>query len=227
MYRHNIKVRRQRNFMIVLLAAIIISITSLIIWFLIHRDVGNPAETTNAAPIITDHTAQEGQKIHINERTFSFDLPIDWKLQSKDTKPYIYWIWQSTKKNGDNRLLTLYIDGAPADQAINYLLPLTKKDDGVTVGTMSSRCNDFTPDVQAAIKANKTIPSRWQGINFICDAPNVAQQKVGIGSTDGLNTIKLTGNISGTHSYFFLYNDQNIHFDSSILTDAMESLKVK
>jgi len=214
--------------MIILLTAIVLSITSVVIWFLIHKDVGSSGQTTNAAPIITDVNDDQTQKLHVDERLFSLDLPLDWKLQTKDTIPFVYWTWVSTKKNADNRTLILYVDGSPPNQAVNQLLPLLKStESSFNVGSLSNQCNDFTPAAQAAAKANQTVPSRWQGVNFICDAANPINQAIGTGSMDGLNMIRLTGASGGTHTYFFLYLDHNIHPDSSILTDALTSFKVK
>ena len=229
MYRHNVRVKRQRQVILVVLVLVVSMATSLFIFvfFLIRHDTNkeNPSTATSPVPAGTVGTPQ--QKLKVDEKWFSFELPSDWKPVTSNVRPYTYWQWRSTVKNADDKTLTVYVDGAPPNYPINQLLPLMKNESGFLLGNLSDNCNEFTADVKAALDAHQTRPSRWQGIDFICDVPNFVNQAIGTGSSDGVNKITMNGATSGKHDYFFVYVDHNIHPNSSIFTNALDSFRVK
>jgi hypothetical protein len=75
------------------------------------------------------------------------------------------------------------------------------------IGDISDNCVNFTDD-SALQKQTLTAPSKWMGVNFICDMGNTLRNVIGTGSTDGLNTVTVTGP-SGTHRYSLIYTDHS------------------
>jgi len=139
--------------------------------------------------------------------------------------------WQATAKGADNRYLTIYIDTIPATKPVNRELPVTVHGNQLSPGELSDNCSDFTTggtmNVSQAEKLPPT-PSVWQGVNFICNIPQVINDLVGTGAVgDGVNTVTITGPTGGTHNYFFLYTDLNIQPDYTILSNAVQSFRAK
>jgi hypothetical protein len=170
------------------------------------------------------------KKLMVNEPLFNLELPGDWKEQTRTNLPTEHSItWQATKKNEDNRSLKIYLDTPPATQAVNKILPVTVQGSSLALGEMSDNCVNFTSggsmDPKKAVQ-NTNRSAKWGSVDFICDTGSVFDNKIGVGAPDGLNQIVMTGQ-KGAHKYFFLYIDRNIHPDNSILTNALESFRVK
>src|SRR5215213_3160539 len=131
MYRHNVRVKRQRRLMWALLISIvlIISVLLLIVAFILYRQHSKPKRTTVTASVSSQVTLQPVKTIPIKEQWFEFELPEDWKAEKSEKRPYTYWRWKSTAKGKDDKTLVLYVDGPPANFAVNQLLPLAKNND--------------------------------------------------------------------------------------------------
>jgi hypothetical protein len=158
------------------------------------------------------------------------ELPGDWKqVERKTTTTENSITWQGTKKGQDNRKLTLYVDVIPP-LAVNSLLPVTASGDTLSLGDVSDNCATFTQkgtlDTSKAVQ-NRDSPAKYKQVDFICDLAQVTQNKTGTGSTDGINMVNVTGLTKGKHKYFFLFNDQNIQPNLTILTNAIKSFKAK
>lgn len=169
------------------------------------------------------------QYLNVIEPTFTMKLPSDWKKTSEvDTTTTHSITWAGTSKDDNNRSLTIYIDTIPATMPVNQELPITVHGNQISYALISGNCSDFTPggteDVAQAVKLAPKA-SVWQGVNFICNLPRVVDNQIGTGSAAGVNTFVVTGPKSGTHKYFFLYNDRNIHSDESALYNAIESFR--
>lgn len=169
--------------------------------------------------------------LRVDEPTFTMELPGVWKEVGRQNTSSEHSItWQGTKKGEDNRKLTLYVDMIPVTQAVNRLLPVTVVDNGLDYGDVSDNCATFTQkgtlDTGKAVN-NRDSPAKYKQVDFICDLAQVTQNKTGTGSVDGINVVNVTGPVKGKHKYFFLFNDQNIQPNLTILTNAIKSFKAK
>lgn len=223
--------RRRTRIAIVLLIsfAIISGIASLI-----YMDIAkNNKDTAVDGPGRTvAQSIDSGQDVlRIDEPTFTMELPGGWKQVNRATTVTENSItWQGTKKGEDNRKLTLYVDVIPVTLAVNKLLPVTAVDNTLNIGDVSDNCATFTQkgtlDAGKAVN-NRDSPAKYKQVDFVCDLAQVVQNKTGTGSTDGINVVNVTGPIKGKHRYFFLFNDQNIQPNLTILTNALKSFKAK
>jgi hypothetical protein len=227
-YNHTVPRHLIRHVLQVLITAVVVIaiLIGLIVLYL-HRQRVSVNGVAKSVPQSTQKVAH----LQINEPTFTMQLPIDWKETGSQDVPTNHSIsWQATAKNADNRYLTVYIDTIPTTYAVNRELPVTVHGSQLSYGALSDNCAGFTPggteDVAQAVKL-KPAPSVWQGVNFICNLPNVIDNQIGVGSTSGVNTVTVTGPTTGTHSYFFLYIDRNVQPDYNILFDTIQSFQAK
>jgi len=223
--------RRRTRIAIVMLISlsIVVAIGSVVYWDLAkhNKDTGVNGQGRTVAQSID--ASQD--VLRVNEPTFTMELPGNWKLVERKTTALEHSItWQGTKKGEDNRKLTLYVDVIPVAQAVNKLLPVTAVGNGLNYDDVSDNCATFTQkgtlDTSLAVK-NRDSPAKYKQVDFICDLAQVTQNKTGTGSTDGINVVNVTGPDQGKHKYFFLFNDQNIQPNLSILTNALKSFKAK
>ena len=230
-YRYDRRpMKRGRRILLVLAIVILIIglIAAAIVWDL--RRSGSHSVDSKGTAI--SQTVAQNAHLTIDEPYFRFDLPKDWKETGRNNTTTEHSIsWQSTLKNEDNRYLTLYIDLIPTNKAVNKLLPLTVESNTLIVGDMSDNCSNFTGggtmNAQEAAAKLKPTPAKWQQVDFICDLPDVIDNKIGTGSTDGINTVTVNGPIKGKHKYFFIYTDHNIQPNYNIFTDALRSFRAK
>lgn len=201
-------------------------------WFVLRQSRSTVKNDTT--PIVKTIKATAADT-NVDEPDFSFSLPGSWKLSAKDWDArYTSWQWKFQDKRYAGRWFEVFIDTIPADMAYNYLLPVEALGSQLQLGTISGNCVDFTsgasptsnrPTYTPQFKA--VLPSKWQQVNFLCDNANVSHQVVGTGSKEALNSVSLTGPLSGTHKYFFLYSDNNFTPDFTIISTILASFKVK
>lgn len=156
-------------------------------------------------------------------KTFQINLPKDWKQVTTPTANAAY-SWRGATKDNSARALDIYIDNIPANFAVNRMLPLTANGAGVqATGGVSNNCSTFT-------LANTTnpqtgiAPSKWDGIDFLCDMANYVRDVVGTSSAEGVNVLSVTGP-SGTHKYFFVYTDHSGEPSYDTFTAALQSFQ--
>jgi hypothetical protein len=224
-YRINVK-RHWRRTAIILLAVLIVA--GLGLWYL--RGRGNTVIIHASKPITTNIGTNAPATKTFDENIFTIDLPNTWKLIDQETSPYVTYTWQETAKGEDSRILTLYVDAAPPNYAVNRLLPVAPANNSLTLGAMSDDCSSFAGS--SAINSNQTeslpnVPAKWSGVNFICNLSNQNDNIVGTGSPAGLNKVVLTGKTKGQHSFFFAYIDHTKQPDYSVFTDALTSFRIK
>lgn len=158
-------------------------------------------------------------------------LPGDWKESRRITTTGSHTIiWQATKKGQDNRSLQIFVDTIPSSMPVNRLMPVTVQGSGLIAGDISDNCATFTGggtlDTKQAVLQKPTL-AKWQGVDFMCNLPNVVDNQIGVGAVGNpINQVTITGP-AGTHKYFFLYTDRNIQPDYTILTDALQSFHAK
>ncbi|MDB5185901.1 MAG: hypothetical protein JWL85_424 [Candidatus Saccharibacteria bacterium] len=171
------------------------------------------------------------QRLTVDEQLYSMELPGDWKeIKRTNTSTENSITWQATKKGEDNRSLTLHIDTIPASRPLNRLLPVNAEGNTLMYGEISDNCASFTGggslDAQKAVHSKET-EAKWQKVDFICNLPRVIDNEIGTGSTEGINTVSVTGPLQGKHKYFFVYTDRNVQPKTSILLDAIRSFRAK
>jgi hypothetical protein len=230
MYRYQRRHAPWQNFRrkaLIVVAAIILVTAVLVGWYI---------DSTSGTTIIHNSTARTTYVSTSNspvqtfsEADFTIQLPTDWKFIGQTTGPYDFYTWQETTKYEDNRVLDIYVDTIP-NTAVNRLQPVTADGNRLQVGTLSDTCLTFTGPSVSSAQAAQSLPNqlaKWQGVNFMCDLANYNEDSVGTSSLQGINTVTLTGPITGRHSFFFLYVDHNIQPDYTIFSNALGSFRVK
>jgi hypothetical protein len=167
----------------------------------------------------------------IQQDTYSFELPADWVEVKRFNNKYDAGItWQATAAKQDNRYLTIYLNKLPTKLPVNRMLPVESIGRSLRHGPISDNCAKYTPggkvDANAASKARPVI-AKWDEVEFICDLPKVFDNVVGTSSSEGINSVSITGPEKGTHKYFFLYTDHNIHPNYEIFLNVIESFRAK
>ncbi len=202
---------------------ILCAVVVVAVWFFQGEDA-----IVNTKPVTRTVVSAEQRTIEFKEKLFRFSLPDDWVMQSKD--PYLYKL-QATKKNASNRFLSIYVDtDLPAKMAVDRLLPVHYVNKTIVPGTISDDCQSFTGgSVSSAQEAQKLpdTPAKWEGVNFMCDLSHYNRNHVGIGSSDGINMVYLTGTDGVRHKIFFLYTDHNITPDYTILYEMLKSFRMQ
>jgi hypothetical protein len=162
----------------------------------------------------------------ITEKFYTFELPHDWEAFQLEQAPPNALSWRNTADNKGVRVITVYLDGAPANFAVNRVLPVQAAGErfGV-VSDVSDNCTNFTEPLKP--NPTDTAPAKWQNVSFICDTGNFARNVVGTGSAEGLNTVKLTGATMGQHSIFITYIDASGSPNFSIFTTMLRSFSLR
>ncbi len=233
MYRYGKAIKRH-NFNVLLAIALLVLAVVAGIYFLFIK---NSPKTTisNNKSTTTNISSNNQASVTINEPLFTLTLPGQWKETARDSDPHYQSIqWNFVSKKAAGRWVRIYTDTIPANFALNYLQPVTAVNDGLSPGQPSDNCVTFTqgatpgtnrdvsvPNSQAA------LPARWQGVSFMCDNSHVSHQVAGTGSTEGKNTLTVSGSARGPHKYFFVYEDDAYHPDYSVFMNVLESFKAK
>lgn len=231
-YRYDRTVKPHHyKFIVIFIIALLVMVVIGIVVFIDMRNsesktVSGPSNTVNQ--VLGDSI----DRLIVDEELFTMELPGHWKEHARvknKVENSIKWI--ATKAGEDNRYITLYIDSVPADRtAVNRLLPVKAEGQKLIYGEISENCASFTGggtfNTNDAVKKTVT-PAKWQGVDFLCNLPRVVDNETGTGSTDGLNSVYVTGPKGGRHSYFFVYTDRNIQPKGGVLLDAIESFRAK
>jgi len=221
--RKHVKRRAWRVVSILLFIALL-GVCGLVLWLFMNM---SDEQVTQPQTVTHEYVAPEETGKAFEEEYFSLRLPDDWKLDKRDTTIYNYYKFQATKKNADNRWLEIYIDKFPANIAFNRLLPVRAEGDGMALaGAASDNCVKFTDKAQQQ-GTSGIVPSKWAEVNFSCDVARSSRNLVGVGALEQGQTIKLTGQKMGEHTYVFIYTDHNISPNYQILEDMVESFQAK
>lgn len=204
-------------------------------WYILHKS-SRETNITNTQPlnsVVADNSAIGS--LEVNEPLFGMVLPGPWKLAGTNVDgAYRSIQWKYDSPNSAGRWIRVYVDTIPAKFAVNYLLPVAAEGSGLKLGTQSDNCVNFTKGATPDTTVDKsvpisveTIPSRWELVDFVCQNSRVSHRVVGTGSTEGINTVFITGPTGGRHAYFFVYNDDNYRPDFSIFKRALASFRAK
>jgi len=225
MYRIGHKKRNIKHHFYVLFSFVLLSAGFGIglFWFINRHTAPTTIQQTKANSEVFD-PSHTNNPLKISTETYFMQLPSDWKqiAVNKDSRyNSIEWQQQSGAKN---RWLILYTDKLPKDIAFNRIIPVTIKDNEITLETVSDNCYGFTPKVS---DANLKTPSKWQGANFLCDLSNYTDNVIGVSDKSTGTTLHFTGKTKGEHTYMFVYTDRGIPEDQSPIITALRSLSTK
>lgn len=193
-------------------------------WFF-KQDTQTNINNTAAPAVVKTVVAPDAARAHFNEAVFSMDLPADWKrLQPDIGGNYNQYKYQSGKKNADNRYLSVYVDKLPLTMAVSREVAVAASGQGLTHGSVSDICTTFTtqPNARALI-----TPARWDGVSFNCDMASKVGTVIGTSSKEAVNSVTVQNAGFTSHSFFFVYEDDNYTPDYGILYNTLSSFHVK
>lgn len=172
--------------------------------------------------VLGDTTVQQ----HVSKGFFDFDIPSDWHVVAASPVRYTVYSWAGTKGNNAARRLDVYVDNVPLGLAVNRLQPVQADGDHFDlIGTASDNCTSFTPRASNSAQTGDA-PSKWGGVNFLCDVGNYERDVVATGSAEGINTTTLVGTTSGSHRVLLVYSDNNSSPDYTIFAAIIKSFRL-
>jgi hypothetical protein len=180
--------------------------------------------TQSKAKVTTVNFVQGKTKV-ITETYFSFSLPVDWEEVSHDTVPFNVYTFRSTDKNSKNRIFQIYEDKIQTTIAVNRMLPIESGNSRITLrGSVSDNCDQYTRGVRTN---DLGVKAKWEGVEFLCDLANPQRNRVGTSSLSGIDIVGMVSSNSGVHNYFFLYTENTIQNDYTVLYTALQSFTLK
>lgn len=223
--------RRRRKYALAVIGVSLLALGGLASYVVADIRKSQHTEVSGKAQTILQADNDSINRLRVNEPLFAMELPGDWKeLERRNDQVENSITWQSTKPSQEGRSLKLYIDIIPANMAVNRLVPVLAQGNMIVPGDISDNCATFTQggtlNVHEAAKL-KAAPAKWNKVDFICDLPRVNDNRVGTGSTEGNNSVTVTGPTKGAHKYFFLYTDHNIQSNYQILINAIRGFTAK
>jgi hypothetical protein len=227
MYSANKRQRRHKVFMrFMLFVTPFFVVIGLLVWFILFRSVDT---TTNFARSGAQVATVKPATKELTTDLFKISLPTTWESLGKKN-PFsdeVFYEFQSTQKDYDNRWLRVYVDTFPKDYPLNRLMPISIVENRIVPGALSDECSSFTGaplDARTGQTGGQNWTAKWQGIDFICDMTK-ASNKSGTASAEEGYGVKLRSGDGVPRKYFFVYIDQNIRPDYQIFTDALKSFK--
>jgi hypothetical protein len=181
---------------------------------------------TQAAPVTKTVTAGKLATKTLYTPSYTIDLPTDWEQVARMEAPYNLVRFQSKDPKNNIRYLEVYQDTIPPDFPVNRVLALEPFENKVTApGSVSENCREFTTGKPAP--GFQGVVAKWQNIEFVCDVTNVERSVVGTSSKGGINSVTVTSLSGETHKFLFVYTDNAITQNFSLLYNALNSFAVK
>jgi len=225
--RKAVKPKKRTKIIKFLFVLVIVVATGLLLWYLFRPKLSKGDPTSILVPTKFDTAAQK----HISEPLYELDLPADWKESARTNTPYREVSWIGTARESISRQLDVYTDSIPSTLPVNRMVPVSGKDNSLSVGQMSSNCIDFTGNAAQLTpeQAGKSKPqlTKWEDVQFWCDVPNELRNVIAASSPEGINRVSVTGPISGKHNYFFVYTDHTAHPSDNTFLDILRSFKAR
>lgn len=210
-----------------LFGILFLAIIGVVIWFFFYKNNDNSASFTT--PGVNVANVKVETKDFENEY-FKITLPTTWvDLGRKNPYSYeVYYEFQNTLKDYDNRWVRVYVDVIPETQAITKLLPVTVVDNHLVPGELSDTCRSFNgaPAEGSSQGAAQTWVANWQGIEFNCNM-NIAENFIGTASSNEGYGVTLANQNGSNHKYFIVYIDHNIHPDNNFIIDVVNSFETR
>jgi hypothetical protein len=191
-----------------------------------HHYLKSNTHIGSPPPVVTKKISYDPPAQTIfNENLFSIGVPSGWKLVTRNDIPAPTYTWQGTTGDDQSRWLSVYVDMSLPAFAVNRELHIMGSGSAINVvSDTSDNCTSFTGASTA--QNHGSAPAKWEGIDFLCDVGNYERDVVGIVSSDGFNTVSVTG-ASSMHHFFFTYTDNSVRPDYSIFTNSLKSFRLK
>jgi hypothetical protein len=218
-YKHR---KRVVWFWVVLILIIFIGVGG----FYTHKVLASNHTVIAQSTAVTTHVSYSSATKTFTEPDFSIQLPLSWTPEKAVPSEYTSYTWQNIDSSNDGQQLVVYEDTIPVNVAVNRVLVVQAADTQVELdGTVSANCATFTNT--PAMPNSTAAAAEWNGVNFWCDKVNTERDVVGTSSTAGINTLVLKNSETDvTHKFFFMYTDDSISPDYSVLYNALESFRL-
>jgi hypothetical protein len=222
-YQLDKRTRHHRRFWITTGVLCVVGLGWFITYRLLHTTTTPSSTIHNAPPVSTIYNSNSTAKVHIDRPLFTVDLPIGWQATAVTANVNVP-TYSFISPSAQAQRLDLYIDNVPHNMAVNRAVAVVAKGAGLDHENVSDNCATFTPATNAATGVSA---GKWQGTDFLCDEGNFERDVVGTASTEGLNTISLTGPTVGSHKIFMAYANNNVNPDFAALYTILESFTLK
>lgn len=210
-----------------LIVLVVLVCLSGIVWWFFVRSTGS--QTTSINSTLTQNIAVEAEKKKHSTEFYSLELPMTWEAKGKHrpTSDSVYFEYQNTEKNFDNRGLRVYVDVFPADLPINHLLPITVVGSMLIPAVVSDDCADFSspPSSKANAQKQDFIQAKWQGVTFTCDLKKLDRKTATASAEEGYG-VSVANSKGVVHKFFFVFIDRNVQPDHQFLAEVIKSFKV-
>lgn len=221
--------RRRRNWRLAILAMLALVLLTAGVY--IYRQFEKDTQTVIRNTPGTTHelVIPNSQKQRFDENTFTFEAPADWKLVKHDTAPYNLFSYRSTLTNADNRSLDIYMDTIPQKLAVNKAVAVRAQENMLSHGLTSDNCMTFTAGTSSDAHIIKPLSfvAKWDGVEFICDNDNTLRNVIGTSAAASVNKVTMTGSSGNSHSFFYVYTDNNATPDYTIFYNMLDSFTLK
>jgi hypothetical protein len=228
MYVINSQNYRRKIFIKYLLFGVLfLALIGLVVWFLFYKNNDSSASFTTPGTNVAN--VKVATRDFENEY-FKITLPTTWvDLGRQNPFSYeVYYEFQNTLKDFDNRWVRVYVDVVPNTQAVTRLLPVTVVDNHLVPGELSDTCWSFSgaPAEGSSQSAAQFWIANWQGIEFNCNM-NVGENFMGTASSNEGYGVTLINQDGTSHKYFIAYIDHNIHPDNNFIIDVVNSFETR
>ena len=221
MYRLGERLNRKRKKRLIWLVVVLsISILLAVLFYFIYQI--NHVKTTikQSKGTVTMVVSSDNKTIKYDEGIFAVSLPQSWQVVNIKNSLYKIYSWKSV---AGTETFNIYLDTISENLAVNRELAIQPEGNKMSIdGLVSDNCINFTK----AISPTVGTPAKWQGVDFLCDESNFERDVVGTGSTSGVNTVELNGPASGTHNFFFTYDNTSINPDFTTFYQILNSFYV-
>jgi hypothetical protein len=222
-YRERSKRRRRVIWTIVALIVIL-----LLVWLGIFiKNKLKPKVVITQSRATTRHVDYDKKTKLYTQTDFTIELPATWKMLPRPAGHYQSFTWSNGSVGSDEERIEIFEDTIPVNFAVNRALIVEGQVDHLQVsGSVSDNCVTFTSGLGGSSQTG--TPAKWQDINFLCDRFNTARDVIGTSSTDGINTVILKNQSTGTnHKFFFTHTDHSLNPDYTTFYNALQSLKMQ
>jgi hypothetical protein len=229
-YDHRSHKNKKRHlFLVILISSVVVIALAITVLILIDQTTKKIKTVNGPNELVGQITANPTNQVKtVQEPTYSFSLPQFWRQTAVvSDKVQNSITWQSFEKDATNRYLTIYTDPLPLTFPVNRELPLEAHGATLSFGSLSGNCADFTNTNTTATRPLIPILAKWENVTFWCNAPSSVDNQVGTGTVGAINSVTLTGELTGTSHFFFLYIDRNNTPDYSIFYQILNSFQAK
>jgi hypothetical protein len=207
-------------------SAIFLAIVAILVWLIFFKSRDNSASFVqpNAEP-----AAVKPEMRDFENEYFKISLPATWaELGRQNPFAYeVYYEFQNTQKDYENRWLRVYVDVIPATQAVTKILPVAAANNRLVPEQISDNCRTFNgAPVGSGQTISQTWLANWQGIDFYCNM-NSAEYFIGTASPDEGYGVTLNNLDGSQHRYFIAYIDHNNNPDYNFLIDVVNTFETR